>query len=105
MQSSKKARMLYFYASIFYEGKPGFTHVLSRFIVTNAELQPDNFGSNFDGFFSYRERILGLSEDINNLDVLTRIMGLGERCIDTFAKQRLPGEPWIDEDDIVAFCL
>src|SRR6266516_4524381 len=56
-------------------------------------------------FFSNGERILGATEDVNDLDGLACFFGLSQRGIDTLAKQRLPSIAWVDRNDVVALSL
>jgi hypothetical protein len=68
IQTAKQAGILNFHTPIHYHFETGLLRLVRGFIVNNAQLHPDNFGSDFDGLVDEKRNALDALEQVDDID-------------------------------------
>ena len=97
--------MLDLHTSILDHRQPGLLGFFCGCVVADAQLQPQYFSSNGDGFFGDGRDILCPAKDIHDLDLFSCLFRLCQCGIDTLTQQCLTGVARVDGNNVVALGL
>lgn len=92
-------------AAILHYCQAGLLRFLGGFVVADAELEPEDFGADFNGLGGDGWDIFRAAEDIDDLDLFSGGFCFGKGGVDVLAEDGLPGIVWVDGDDVVAYGL
>lgn len=105
MEAAKEAGVFDFDAAVLYEGEARIVGDFLGIYVADAELEPEDFGSNAGGFLGNGGRVVGFAEYVYDFDLFSGLPGFGKRGVDALAEKGFSGIARVDGNDVVAFGL